>query len=272
MHFEEAYSRLLSTAFDRHGSSSNPARVLICTTPRTAGHTYCMVMRHLGLGLPTEYFQWQFAVPLMRRWTDDDTIDVLALDRLAASYGRQLLDKRSVNGVFAAKLFVGNLNFARRAVGDDDANSFYVFLSRRNKFDQTVSLLSLLYTGQPFDGGETLPGIPALKTISQKAVLDTVRHIADCEVRWRSYLSRIDAARIVHVAYEDFVASPYDNVRATMRNWFPAHDLDIAPVAESRRYGNDAAVKTIIARQFGGLIRELWRDMPVGADQSPSAP
>ncbi|AZO70108.1 MAG: hypothetical protein E5V92_05960 [Mesorhizobium sp.] len=272
MHFEAAYSRLLSAAFDGPGSSRDPARVLICTTPRTAGHTYCMVMRHFGLGQPTEYFQWQFAVPLLRRWTGEDTIDHLALDRLAASYGRHLLEKRSVNGVFAAKLFLGNLDFAHRSIGRDSANSFYVFLSRRNKVDQTVSLLSMLYTGQPFDGAEMLPGIPKLQTISQKAVIDTVRHIADCEARWRSYLSTIDAARVVHVAYEDFVTDPYENVRATMRNWFPAHDLDRAAAAESRRYGNDTAVKTLVARQFGALIRDLWRDMPVAADRSPSAP
>lgn len=270
--FEEAYAKLVSADFDRDETAGNPARILICTTPRTAGHTYCQVMRHLGLGLPTEYFQWQYALPLMRRWSCDDSIDIAALDRAAASYGRHLLARRSVNGVFAAKLFLGNLDFANRAVGGSDVSSFYVFLFRRNKVDQTVSLLSMLHTGQPFDGGETLPGVPKLTTISQKAVIDTVRHIADCEAKWRSHLSTIDAARVARVAYEDFVARPYENVRATMRNWLPAQDLAPGSASASRRYSHDAGVKTIIARQFGGLIRELWRDMPVETDERPSAP
>ncbi|RUW26192.1 hypothetical protein EN858_26375 [Mesorhizobium sp. M4B.F.Ca.ET.215.01.1.1] len=272
MHFEEAYGKLLSAAFDQAGSDGNPIKILICTTPRTAGHSYCRVLKHFGLGLPTEYFQWQFALPLLRRWTGHDAIDVPALDRAAASYGRQLLARRSVNGVFAAKLFAGNLNFARNAIGQDDTRSFYVFLSRRNKVEQTVSLLAMLYTGQPFDGGDTLPGIPKLKTISQKAVIDTVRHIADSEVMWRNYLSTIDPMRVVDVVYEDFVASPYENVRATMRNWFPAHDLDKAAIEASARYQHDADMKRIIARQFGSLIRDLWRDMPGEPDRPLSAP
>ncbi|RWM16785.1 MAG: hypothetical protein EOR72_08790 [Mesorhizobium sp.] len=273
MHFEEAYSKLLSAAFDQAGQDGQPAKILICTTPRTAGHSYCRVLRHFGLGLPTEYFQWQFALPLMRRWTGHDAIDVPALGQAAASYGRQLLAKRSVNGVFAAKLFAGNLDFARRSIGEDDTGSFYVFLSRRNKVEQTVSLLSMLHTGQPFDGGETLPGIPKLKMISQRAVIETVRHIADCETVWRNYFSTIDATRVATVAYEDFVASPYENARATMRSWFPAHDLEKPAASEaSGRYQNDAAMKTIIGRQFGGLIRELWRDMPSPTDRPLSAP
>lgn len=265
-HFDKTYTRLLSADLDHDEVAEEPYRIMICTTPRTAGHTYCQVMRHFGLGLPTEYFQWQFAVPLMRRWVGDDTFDVAALDRAASSYGKHLLMRRSVDGVFAAKLFFGNLDFARRSIGEDDTNSFYVFLFRRNKVDQTVSLLSMLHTGQPFDGGETLPGVPMLRTISQKAVIDTVRHIADSEAKWRSYLSTIDVKRVAHVAYEDFVASPHDNVKATMRNWFPARNLRNDAPAANGRYSNDASIKPIIARQFGGLIRQLWRDMPVEAE------
>ena len=83
---------------------------------------------------------------------------------------------------------------------------------------------------------------------------------------------RVDAARVAHVAYEDFVASPYEVVRATMRNWFPARDLDESATTTSGRYSNDAGVKTIVARQFGGLIRDLWRDITVEADERRSAP
>ncbi len=272
MRFDDLYSNILSAAFDRDGPIGNPARVLICTTPRTAGHTYCRVLQQLGLGVPTEYFQWQYALPLMRRWLSNETIDRERLDRQAADYGHHLLAKRSVSDVFAAKLFHQNLDFANRSIGADTANSFYVFLFRRNKVEQTVSLLSVLYTGQPFDSDGALPGIPTLKTISEKAVGDMVLHIASSEARWRNYLATIDARRVAHVAYEDLVANPHDNVRATMRNWFPALDLDMNAAARGRRYRNDIAVKTIIARQFGGLIRELWRDMPDEASGRPSAP
>jgi len=271
MSFDDLYSKVLSSALDRDGPAENPAKILVCTTPRTAGHTYCQVLQQVGLGIPTEYFQWQYALPLMQRWSSDRTISRERLDREAADYGRHLLAKRSVGGVFAAKLFHQNLDFANRSIGPDDANSYYVFLFRRNKVEQTVSLLSVLYTGQPFDSDGVLPGIPTLKTISEKAVRDIVLHIASREASWRSYLAIIDPRRVAYVECEDFVASPYENARATMRNWFPTLELDASAAATGSRYRNDIAMKTIIVRQFGGLIRELWRDMPVETDQRPSA-
>ena len=101
-----------------------------------------------------------------------------------------------------------------------------------------------------------------LKTISEKAVGDMVLHIASREASWRNYLATVDARRVAYLAYEDFVASPLENARTTMRMWFPTLDVETNAALTSSRYRNDIAVKTIIARQFGGLIRKLWRDVP----------
>ncbi len=262
MDFDDLYNRFIDSTYDRQGSARNPAKILICTTPRTAGHSYCQVLRQFGLGMPTEYFQWQYALPLMRRWSGDETMDLDGLGLQAAVYGRHLLEKRSVNGVFSAKIFYDNLQFMRHSIGDDGPGSFYVFLSRRNKVDQTISLLSMLHTGQPFDSPETLPGIPTLKMLSEKIVNDTVRHIFSAERSWKNYLATIDSGRVAHVFYEDFIADPTGNARTTMSNWFPAFDPGPKAEAESRRYGHDAELKTIIGRQFGGHIRRLWRDLP----------
>ena len=260
MQFDDLYSKFIAETYDRQSLVEDPAKILVCTTPRTAGHSYCRVLQQLGLGIPTEYFQWQYALPLMRRWSIDGTMDVEKLNQQAPAYGRHLLEKRTENGVFSAKIFYENLPFARSSIGDDDDNSFYVFLSRRNKVDQTISLLSMLHTGQPFDSQEKLPGIPTVTILSEKVVRDTAQYIFDREIRWKNYLTTVDRRRVAHVFYEDFVADQQENASATMSTWFPGFALKSKAISTSKRYVHDVEFKTMIGRQFGGYIRRFWQE------------
>lgn len=260
MHFDDLYSDYIAATYDRQSLTENPVKILICTTPRTAGHSYCQVLQQFGLGVPTEYFQWQYALPLMRRWSADDTMDLQKLSQQAPAYGRHLLEKRTENGVFSAKIFYENLPFARSTIGDDDGNSFYVFLSRRNKVDQTISLLSMLHTGQPFDSQETLPGIPTVTILREKVVRDTAQYIFDSEIRWKNYLNTLDRHRVAHVCYEDFIANQQENASATMSNWFPGFELDSKAISTSKRYAHDVELKNMIKRQFGDYLRRFWQN------------
>jgi len=260
MHFDDLYGKFVSAAFDRQSSVENPAKILVCTTPRTAGHSYCQVLQQFGLGMPTEYFQWQYALPLMRLWSADPTMDLEKLNQQAPTYGRHLLQKRTENGVFSAKLFFENLPFARSSIGDDDGKSFYIFLSRTNKVDQTISLLSMLHTGQPFDSEETVPGIPTAKVLSEKVVRDTAQYIFDSEIRWKNYLNTVDRRRVAHVFYEDFIADQQENASATLSTWFPGLALKSKAISTSKRYAHDVEFKTMIGRQFGGCIRRFWQE------------
>jgi LPS sulfotransferase NodH len=260
MHFDDLYSEYTTAGYDRQQSAGEPAKILICTTPRTAGHSYCQVLQQLGVGVPTEYFQWQYALPLMRRWSADDGLDLDQLYRQAPAYGRYLLEKRGANGTFAAKLFYENLPFARNALGDDDDNSFYVFLSRRNKVDQTISLLSMLHTGQPFDSQKVLAGIPTVSVLNDKVVRATAQHILDGEIRWRNYLNTLDAGRVAYVCYEDFITNQQENVFATVSPWLPGLELRSGSISESRRYAHDAELKASIRMQFGDYITRFWQD------------
>ncbi|RWB05344.1 MAG: hypothetical protein EOQ39_29720 [Mesorhizobium sp.] len=262
MHFDDLYSEYIAATYDRQSSAENPAKILVCTTPRTAGHSYCQVLQQFGLGIPTEYFQWQYALPLMRRWLADDTMGIEKLNEQAPVYGRHVLKRRTENGVFGAKIFFENLAFARGSIGEDDGNSFYVFLSRRNKVEQTISLLSMLHTGQPFDSQETLPGIPKVTILSERVVRDTAQYILDSEIRWKNYLNTIDRHRVAHVFSEDFIANQQENVSVTMSNWFPDFELKSKAISTSKRYAHDVELKTMIGRQFGDYIRRFWRNIP----------
>ncbi|WP_027056981.1 Stf0 family sulfotransferase [Mesorhizobium loti] len=260
MHFDDLYSEYVAATYDRQSSIENPAKILICTTPRTAGHSYCQVLQQFGLGIPTEYFQWLYALPLMRRWSADNTMDLETLNEQGPAYGRHLMEKRTENGVFSAKIFYENLPFARSSIGVDDDYSFYVFLSRRNKVDQTISLLSVLQTGQPFDSQETLPGIPRVTVLNERVVRDAAQHILNGEIRWKNYLNTVDKNRVAHVFYEDFIANQQENVSATMSNWLPGFELKSNDTSTSRRYAQGVDFKDMIGRQFGALIRRFWRD------------
>jgi LPS sulfotransferase NodH len=260
MHFDDLYSEYTTASYDREQTPGKTVKILICTTPRTAGHSYCQAMHQFGVGIPTEYFQWQYALPLMRRWSADETFDLERLYRHAPSYGGHLFAKRAENGVFAAKLFFENLPFARHAIGDDDSNSFYVFLRRRNKLDQTISLLSMLHTGQPFDSPNFLPGVPTVTVLNEKVVRVTAQHILDGEIRWKNYLNTLDAGRVAHVCYEDFIVDQQESVFATMSHWLPDLELRSKPIAASRRYAQGTELKTILERQYGDYIRRFWQD------------
>ncbi|MEO5759235.1 MAG: Stf0 family sulfotransferase [Mesorhizobium sp.] len=260
MHFDNLYSEYMAATYDRQSSVENPTKILICTTPRTAGHAYCQILQQLGLGIPTEYFQWQYALPLMRRWSADHIKDLEELNEQAPAYGRHLMEKRTENGVFGAKIFFENLPFVRNSIGDDDGNSFYVFLSRRNKVDQTISLLSMLHTGQPFDSQETLPGIPTVTVLSEKIIRATAQHIFDSEIRWKNYLNTLDPRRVAHVCYEDFIANQQENASATMAHWFPGFELKSKAISTSKRYAHDVEFKTMIGRQFGDYLRRFWQE------------
>ncbi|WP_206523178.1 hypothetical protein, partial [Mesorhizobium sp. M7A.T.Ca.TU.009.02.1.1] len=202
----------------------------------------------------------QYDLPLMRRWSADDAMDLEKLNQQAPDYGRRLLAKRTENGIFAAKIFFENLPFARDSIGGDDDNSFYVFLSRRNKVDQTISLLSMLHTGQPFDSQETLPGIPTVTILTERVVRDTAQYIFDSEIRWKNYLNALDRRRVAEVCYEDFIANQQGNASTTMSYWFPGFELKSKTISASKRYAHDVEFKTMIKRQFGDYVRRFWQD------------
>ena len=52
MQFDDLYSKFIAETYDRQSLVENPAKILVCTTPRTAGHSYCRILQQFGLGIP----------------------------------------------------------------------------------------------------------------------------------------------------------------------------------------------------------------------------
>lgn len=270
MRMEELYHHLLSEAFDRDDPADGDRRKLvICTTPRTAGHACCRQLSEFGLGVPTEYFQWQYALPLMRRWTAAPELDLNALEGMAAEYGRLLLKHRSRGGVFAAKIFHENHDFIRAALGGDDDTWLYIRLARRDKVAQTISLLSLIYTGRPFDSDDQLADMILIGQIGPEAVRKAVNFIHDAEMKWANRLASIPAARQATLVYEDFVADPAGALKQAVGAWFrELAETDDVRHAAGRRYSTDRDLKAQIEDRYGDEIARMWKAMPPTGFQS----
>ena len=258
MQLEILYSDAIAARNDAPPLTENPRKLILCTTPRTAGHYVCQILGQFGLGFPTEYFQWQYALPLMRRWSGDETTDLRQLSRLAASYGRHLLQNRIVNGVFSAKVFYENFDFMRRSLGDDDGTWLYVFLTRQNKVDQTISLLSMLHTGRPFDSEESLTGIPLITTFDEENIRNVALHISGSEANWHRIFSDIHKSRVVNINVEDIVSRPAETLSSTLGRWFPKIDFGSGMIPLGVKYKSDSEVKDRLKTEFGDYIRSLW--------------
>ena len=259
MRFEDLFDRIISSANDQEAALANPRKLIICTTPRTAGHSVCRILHHNGLGIPTEYFQWQYALPLMKRWSADDKMDLDKLQLQAPVYGRHLLRNRSVDGIFSAKIFHENFDFMRRSIGGDDADWVYVFLTRRNKTDQTISLLSMLLTGRPFADDGVMRNVRQIEKVTRQAVENVAMYISASEANWKMKLSEIDADRVSTVSYEDFVSDPSKTLAAAMGAWFPHVDFQARPDSGTSRYLTDSRIKIAIEDEFGEYIDRFWR-------------
>jgi LPS sulfotransferase NodH len=259
MRFDDLYHKIIASDCDQPPSLSDPRKIIVCTTPRTAGHSICQILRHVGLGMPTEYFQWQYALPLMRRWSADDKMDLDKLQRQAPVYGQYLLQKRSVDRVFSTKIFHENFEFMRRSIGEDNPSWVYVFLTRRNKTEQTISLLSMLLTGRPFGDDGVMRNVRQIEKVTRRAVENVAMYISASEANWKTKLALIDVDRVSTVYYEDFVSDPSKTLAAGIGGWFPDVDFSVRQGPGKGRYRTDKQIKIAIEDEFGDYIRSFWQ-------------
>jgi LPS sulfotransferase NodH len=261
----ESYSRLLSAESDRPAPSGSIARLLICTTPRTAGHTFCRALSAVNWGVPTEYFHPGYALPLMNRWTGSKARRVAFYTQQAAHYGRLLLANRVANGIFSAKVFFEQLDFLRQCMGDDLENWFCIRLFRRDKTAQTISLATMSLTRRPFDGPVKDYSIHHAERLELPEIENFARYLMSQEALWDEFCRRLDPGRIVRVACEDFLDSPA-NAISRIAGQFSLPGIGEASFPGWAPYRIDRAVKDSTQERFGKQIADLWRAF----DNSPT--
>jgi LPS sulfotransferase NodH len=255
---------MISDAYDRptEGPAAGIKRLVVCTSPRTAGHTLCDALRRAGWGVPTEYFFHYFAVPLQRRWLNCDT-DASTMRTLAKPYGDKLLGLRAPNRIFAAKIFLTEYAFMRDALGEDDGNWFYIYLHRNDRASQVISMLTARMTKHTFDGDYEDVPLTALPSVDDGGVRQAFTWLVMQERLWKDQLLRVDSARFISVCTEDFVSDPLRILTAIAQRFnlpVPDDALDVTAI-RGGRYRVDAEIKQELRRVHGALLAQLANEM-----------
>ena len=232
--------------------------LILCTTPRTAGHFLCDLFSRQGWGRPAEYFNPAFAVAFTQRWIDPNPkklADVLAVrDR----FRTELLGRSVRNGMFSAKIFLRQFELFQAVVPSE--KRFHVHTYRRNKRAQVISALVTLVTQRPFDSDRQFTFLPEVPrdTVTEALVEGIFMQICTAEAYWQAYFSKIDPTRWLSLAMEDIVADP-DWAVETIASIF---GLEALPgpeeiVLRTAPYSQDRALKAEFQERFGPLLDRL---------------
>lgn len=130
---------LTSAAFD---SANEPCsrRVFLFTSPRSASFTACRFLLAAGWGVPCEYFINPNIVEIHSRFCERPQASVPYSE--LSHYRRSLEERRSRNGIFAAKVFQGDYRRLRAAFRGEEGlieEATKIFLYRRDFAGQVIS-------------------------------------------------------------------------------------------------------------------------------------
>lgn len=231
-------------------------KIIICTTPRTAGHALANHMRIAGWGVPAEYFHPVMATAIDGRWTKKTASNFTEIMNSAQSYGDNLLKHRVKNGIFSAKVFPYDFYYLKRSIGNENAR--YIYLERSDRASQLVSLVALYSTGRPFDSDLEL-SISKKTQVINEAVISKIYKILLAQIRyWEVFFEKIAPSDWIRIKMEDFVANPSYYVKQISRQFnIPISSVYFEVDFLERRYSQDKEIKDEIFQKFGYFINSL---------------
>ena len=226
---------------DRFDHAPNPlaAKVFHSASQRTGSFFLSRAMLHHGIGVPHGYFNNRHVSSIARR------VGIAALgDGFAAgadpslrrAYIHEILSRRTVNGVFAAKLQWGQ--YAQQLDNPEGHDlldgSHFIYLYREDLLAQAISVHGAMETGMwGLDGRATsiVPETP--RFFDQQLIQDRLQRLAENETNWRLFFARAGITPLIISPYEQLVA----DMPATMRRIIAAFALslpDVPDYAEAR--------------------------------------
>ena len=153
--------------------SESVSKLIICTTPRTAGHGLADHMRMAGWGVPMEYFWPETAVNLYQRWENKTYANFSEVMSNAVNYGNKLMQYRVNNRIFSVKVFPYNFHHLSQCI--DLKNAQYIFLEREDRFSQLISVLVTNITGRPFDSESSYESVRLVQALDTEIIKATLR-------------------------------------------------------------------------------------------------
>lgn len=217
-------SQVSSALFDQPRFDGGPAKIFICSTPRSGSYLLSRFMIHAGLGVPHEYFnpilmreigarlglgsmvgelQWRPRHPFdafpPRKWARQAEI------RFLDAYARELMPIRCHRGIFAAKIhFDHYLKVLDNEVGHALLDgSLFIHLYRENLLNQAVSTRFSDLTGRwGVDDTVTTVPDPNPDFFSRPALDALINGLAEDDKGWRIFFAQ-NGIKPLSISYEN---------------------------------------------------------------------
>lgn len=178
------------------------ANYLICTHPRSGSNFLCELLASTGkMGEPAEYFH----EANMQR----SGLSVRNKDDIVARFDFVKRQKSSANGVFGIKLFFFDLESLRGSrIFNHFGNFQFIFLERRDKLLQAISIRKALHSGQL--RSDTEAARPQAEYDYEDIRLRLLRSLR-ADQNWLSFF-RLNGIDPVICIYEQLALEPESNV------------------------------------------------------------
>ena len=230
-HFSEL--ELSDERFDR---KPGPIRdkILVCATGRTGSWLLCRVMINNGIGLPHEYFNARHIGLIGPRCGIPALADGRTLrsdGKARRSYFDALLQRRTVNGVFAAKMHWDQYaDYLDNPEGDDLLqNGNFIHLYREDLLAQAVSIHISRQTGRwELDPSVTTPPAEKPNYFDVDMIDNQMSSLAELEANWQLFFAR-NGIRPLRFSYEQLTGDLPGALRTIVDRFgldAPAGDLD----------------------------------------------
>jgi LPS sulfotransferase NodH len=218
---------LSSELFDRP-SCPVRAKVFICATGRTGSWLLARAMVHHGIGLPHEYFNARHISVIGQRFGIHALADGSQLGTLSEARGAYiaaLLDRRTANGIFAAKIHWGQYaSYLDNPDGDElFRHGRFIHLYREDLLAQAISFHISKETGRwGSDDTVTTPPASIPRFFDVDLIADNMKILAESDAGWRLFFAR-NAISPLTFSYERV----RDDVAGVVRTIVDSFGLDV---------------------------------------------
>lgn len=183
------------------------AKVVICCAPRTGSWLLCRAMIHHGIGIPHEYFNARHISRIGRRFGIDALADGTRLrsdDVARRAYIAALIDRRTSNGIFAAKIHWGQYaSYLDNAEGVELLQQAHVIhLYREDLLGQAISFHVSKETGRWWrDATVSTPPVSNPRFFDTDLIAGHLKSLAEADMSWRLFFAQ-NAISPLSLSYE----------------------------------------------------------------------
>lgn len=287
MRYTEA--QITSELLDQPEFFGEPAKVFICSTPRSGSYMLCRYMINAGLGVPHEYFNPVIIREIAPRLGLDDAVGlkwraISLRDRLPfgqvdrateakflARYAAALIPRRCQLGIFAAKIhFDQYIRVLDNPVGYKLLDGgIFIHLFREDLLKQAVSRNYAYATGRwGIDDTVTTAPTETGDLLEAKGIDRELETLADEDRGWRIMLAR-NGLSPMSISYEQLCRDPGGFVTAIARRLgidpstiHHGYNEPIEPPAES---DPGLPSKTDVTRRYLATVRQIRAETVEGS-------